>query len=504
MDKAAHERMRKRTYTSLKIHAMRHHGSMTEQELRDANMPTNPTILEEVLLELQTNDLLKIVPLHTGELVYDFLPFLERSAEESVLDLAFRMDLARIYLKRRMWTAAIAELRITRTNPKFKKESLYLLGNCFEEKKAYGKAQENYEYVLAMDYYYRDTLERISKIKERERQKPHAAATLMFMTAQNELSNLLQDRYEIVQELGRGGAGAVYQAVDLKLKRDVAVKILYQQAGQSSSGLAGILREAQVAARLKHPNIVDIYDVDTEAQFIAMEFIDGGTLRNALNKTTLTLEQARSIISQLCVALQFAHEKGILHRDIKPANIFITAKKHIKLGDFGIAHQAQVGQDAFTQLSAQIGTLPYMSPEQIRGDSLSAASDIYAVGIVLYEMLTGSPPFLRGDIAYHHLHSHPRAPGISIDLDNIVLCCLEKDPQARFQSAEALQQQLRGQAKEETRRMNTYRELLKMAIVDKELSKAEFLVLKLKRKSLKLSPEEARRVEQEFGLKLPG
>ncbi|MCP4401628.1 MAG: serine/threonine protein kinase [bacterium] len=499
------KRIYKRTYTSLKIHALRHHGSMSERDLVNANLPTRPEVLKDVLLDLQTKGLLKIVQFHTGEMVYDFLPFLERSAEESVLDLAFRMELARIYLRRKMWTAAIAELRITRTNPKFKKESLYLLGTCFEEKKAYVKAQENYEYVLAMDYYYRDTLERLSKIKQKERQDTGSgSATLMFMTAQNELSNLLQDRYEIVRELGRGGAGAVYQAVDLKLKRDVAVKVLYRQAGQSHSGIADILREAQVAARLKHPNIVDIYDVDTDAQFIAMEFIDGGTLRDALDNSSLALEQARSVISQLCAGLQFAHNQRVLHRDIKPANIFITQKKRIKLGDFGIAHQSKVEQTAFTQLSAQIGTLPYMSPEQVRGEGLSAASDIYAVGVVLYEMLTGSPPFIRGDIAYHHLHSQPKTPNISADLDEIVLRCLEKDPQARFQSAEALQQRIRRQADEEKRRVNTYRELLKMAIVDKELSKAELLVLKMKRKSLKLSDEEVRQVEQEFGLTLPG
>ena len=503
MNQADRERIYRRTYTSLRIHAIRHYGYMSEQDLAAANLPTRPDVLEDVLVKLQTDGLLKISQDKKRGVLYDFLPFLERSAEESVLDLAFRMELARIYLRRKMWTAAIAELRITRTNPKFKKESLYLLGNCFEEKKAYGKARENYEYVLAMDYYYRNTLERLSKIEDKERQQSGGAPTVMFLTAQNELSNLLQDRYEIVRELGRGGAGAVYQAVDLKLKRDVAVKIIHQQAGRNRSGVAGILREAQVAARLKHQNIVDVYDVDTEAQFIAMEFIDGGTLRDALNTTRLTLDQIRAVISQLCTALQFAHTQGILHRDIKPANIFITAKKRIKLGDFGIAHQTKIEQNAFTQLSAQIGTLPYMSPEQVRSEGLSAASDIYAVGVVFYEMLTGAPPFLQGDIAYHHLHSQPKAPGISNDLDKIVLRCLQKDPAARFQSAEALLFRLKQQAKDEKRRVSTYRELLRMAIVDQELSKAEFLVLKLKRRSLNLSNEEAHRIEREFGLTLP-
>ena len=235
-----------------------------------------------------------------------------------------------------------------------------------------------------------------------------------------------------------------------------------------------------------------------------MEFVDGGTLRDALSKyKRLTIEQARSVITQLCQGLQFAHNAGVLHRDIKPANIFITQKKQIKLGDFGIAHISNLEQDTFTQLSAQIGTLPYMSPEQVRGEQLSPASDIYAVGIVFYEMLTGSPPFMQGDIAYHHLYSTPESPDISLAIDAIILRCLEKDPKKRFQSAHELHRTLQTQAQEEKKRLDKYRELLKMALVDKELSKAEFLVLKMKRKTLHLTDEEARRVEEELGLKLP-
>lgn len=498
------DRVYKRTYTSLKIHALRHHGYLSETDLRTLNLPTTSEVLEDVLLHLQAEQRLRVIKQRDGELIYDFLPFLEEAVEESVLDMATRMELAKIYLERRMWTPAITELRVTRTHPKFKKESLYLLGTCFEEKRAFGKARENYERVLAIDYFYRDALDRLSSIVEREQQHTSASSTLMFMTAQQELSNVLHDRYEIVRELGRGGAGVVYQAVDLKLKRDVAVKILYQRSMQNSKNLANFLQEARLAAQLDHPNIIDVYDVDVESQFIAMEFVDGGTLRDVLSKyTRLTIEQARSVITQLCRGLQFAHNAGVLHRDIKPANIFITQKKQIKLGDFGIAHISNLEQNSFTQLSAQIGTLPYMSPEQVKGEQLSPASDIYAVGIVFYEMLTGSPPFMQGDIAYHHLYSTPESPDISLTIDAIILQCLAKDPKQRFQSANELHRILQTQAQEENKRLDKYRELLKMALVDKELSKAEFLILKMKRKTLHLTDEETRRVEEELGLKLP-
>ena len=498
------ERVYKRTYTSLRIHAFRHDGLLSSKDLRRLNLPTTPEILEDVLLHLQAEGKLRVITPERGGIVYDFLPFLEEAVEESVLDMATRFQLAKIYLHRKMWSPAITELRMTQTHPKFKKESLYLLGACFEEKGAWEKARENYERVLATDYFYLDVLERLSKIIEREKQATVISTSATVIGVEEELSPVLQDRYEIVRELGRGGAGVVYQAIDLKLKRDVALKVLYQQATQHTDSTCNFLQEARLAAKLDHPNIVDIYDVNIESQFIAMEYVDGGTLRDILNKRKrLSLAQARAVIIQLCRGLQVAHNAGVLHRDIKPANIFVTRKKKIKLGDFGIAHIAKIEQDAFTQLSSQIGTLPYMSPEQVQGGTLTVASDIYAVGVVLYEMLTGSPPFLRGDIAYHHLHSTPEPPGISPSVDAIVLRCLEKDPSQRFQSTEELIRTLQTQEKDEKKRLGKYRELLKMALIDKDLSKGELLVLKLKRKSLNLTDEEARKVEQELGIKLP-
>ncbi len=497
------ERVYKRTYVSLKIHALRNNGFLTEQDFKTLHLPTTPDVLEDVLAHLQVEKQLRVVQ-QDGELLYDFLGLLEQASRESVLDMATRMELARIYIQRRMWTPAITELRMTRTHPTFKKESLYLLGTCFEHKGAFEKAREQYERVLALDYFYEDVQDRLQSLKEQTEHQTGVFPTATFLTVQQEASHLLRDRYEIVRELGRGGAGVVYQAVDLKLKRDVAVKVLHRQAVQSGEHLTTFLQEARFAAKLDHPNIIDIYDVDMESQCIAMEFVDGGTLRDRLTThKRLPLDQAREVIVQLCQGLQCAHNAGVLHRDIKPANIFITQKTQIKLGDFGIAHISNLEQDAFTQLSAQIGTLPYMSPEQIRGGRLTTASDLYAVGIVFYEMLTGSPPFLKGDIAYHHLHSLPTSPGITPEIDAIILRCLEKDPAKRIQSAEELGQMVQKQSKREQARLAMYRELLKMAAIDHHVSQGELLVLKMKQHSLGISDQEARMLRQELGITLP-
>jgi len=495
----------KRTYTSLRIHAFRNHGFLSARSLQTLNLPTTPEVLANVLAELEVDGLLKILEQQDGDIVYDLLPFLEKAVSESLLDMPTRLQLAKIYLQRQMWTHAIAELRFTQTHPGFKKESLYLLAQCFEHKGAFGKARENYERLLALDYYYLDALERYSTLTTREQQQTRiGTAVTRATTTQAPLSTLLQERYEVVRELGRGGAGIVYHAIDLKLKRDVALKVLYQQPAHDQQQVPNFLREAQLAAQLKHPHLIEIYDVNLASQCIAMEFVDGGTLRDLLKQHhRLAAPQARAMIIQLCEGLHVAHQAGILHRDIKPENIFITKHHKIKLGDFGIAYPAALEQEAFTHISVQIGTLPYMSPEQVRGEPLGVASDLYAVGIVLYEMFTGAPPFMRGDIAYHHIHSVPPPPGISEPMDAIILRCLAKDPSHRFPSARELRRVLQAQERDEKTRMGKYRDLLKVALLDQELSPAELLVLKMKRRTLHLPDEEARRVEQELGLNIP-
>jgi len=499
------ERIYKRAYLVLKMHALRNNAYLVREEFSTSNLPVSEDTLDGVLLKLHAEGDVKISHDAHGRTVYDFLAFLERSLAESALDLPPRLELARIYLNRQMWAPAIAELRMTQTHPKLKKESLYLLGNCFEKKGAIEKARECYERVLALDYAYEDALNRLNRLNQKQPETTALTNVTMLTSSTSTASDiLLQNRYELVKELGRGGAGVVYQAVDYKLKRDAAIKLLHRHGFQKGDERQAFLQEARMAAQLHHQHIVEIYDVDTEAEFIAMEFVDGGSLKDLLiQHKRLPLEHAEAMMKQLCNALHFAHQRGVLHRDIKPANIFITKKKQVKLGDFGIAHASRIEQNDFTQLSAQIGTLPYMSPEQVRGERLTPASDVYAVGIVLYEMLTGQPPFLAGDIAYHHLYTPPAPPNISTELDALMLRCLEKEPCKRFQSAEELNRALHTLLKEQAERFGKYRELLRMAVIDKALAPEEAMVLKLKRKKLKLSDGDARRIEQEFGVNLP-
>lgn len=513
--------LQQRAYTALITYAFYHNGYLSATDVQPLKLSAGLDEVDSILLDLQNNDLVYITDTDAGELVYDFLPALEKAVAESDAEIAAHLQLARVYYHRHLWTRAIAELcllcmhhlhldevayaegALTNPNEEFKKESLYLLGQCFEQKGAVQRAREHYEWLLALDYGYRDTLTRLEHLQA----PPQSNLVPVFpekFLHHLPLSSGLQERYKLVRELGRGGAGVVYQAIDLTLRRDVALKILSASPKQSQDDVAAILHEARLAAQLDHPNLIDVYDVNIEARCIVMEFVSGGTLRTLMSPSkALPLELARSIIVQLCDGLRVAHAAGVLHRDIKPENIFITKHHTIKLGDFGIAHITFDDAKDLARLSSVIGTLPYMSPEQVKGEPLTEASDIYALGIVLYEMLIGVPPFTRGDITYHHQYTSPEPPGISAALDAIVLRCLAKDPAVRFQSVEELRHALHLNARDEQSRLGTYRGLLNVALLDEDVSEQELLVLKLKRQALGISEREAHRVEQELGIQIP-
>ena len=259
----------------------------------------------------------------------------------------------------------------------------------------------------------------------------------------------LSDRYELGEILGFGGMSEVHKARDTRLHRDVAVKVLRADLARDPSFYLRFRREAQNAAALNHPAIVAVYDTgeaETTAgplPYIVMEYVDGVTLRDVVHtEGPLPPRRALEIIADACQALNFSHNHGIIHRDVKPANIMISKNNAVKVMDFGIA-RALADSHSVTQTAAVIGTAQYLSPEQARGDAVDARSDVYSLGCVLYEILTGEPPFL-GDsplaVAYQHVREDPVPPskrhsGISPELDAVVLKALAKNPDNRYQTA---------------------------------------------------------------------
>ncbi|HHY33424.1 MAG TPA: Stk1 family PASTA domain-containing Ser/Thr kinase [Firmicutes bacterium] len=255
---------------------------------------------------------------------------------------------------------------------------------------------------------------------------------------------VLGTRYRILSRVGEGGMAEVYRARDSVLNRIVAVKVLRPQFASDEEFVERFRREAQAAASLSHPNIVSIYDVgqDGDRYYIVMEYVSGKSLKDLIREEgPLAPEKAAGIACQILAALDHAHKNNIVHRDIKPHNILVTPEGAVKVTDFGIARATSTS--ALTETGTIIGTVNYFSPEQARGETVGIGSDIYSLGVVLYEMLTGRVPF-KGDtpiaIALQHLQNtaispselNPRVPR---ELGRIVMKALEKDPSKRYQNA---------------------------------------------------------------------
>ncbi len=261
---------------------------------------------------------------------------------------------------------------------------------------------------------------------------------------------LLGGRYELDGVVGRGGMAEVYRARDIRLDRVVAVKTLRDDLARDQTFQARFRREAQSAASLNNPSIIAVYDTGEDmvgslpVPYIVMEYADGRTVRDLLHDDRRLLpERALEITDGVLRALDYSHRAGIVHRDIKPANVMVTRSGDIKVMDFGIARAVSDAQATMTQTAQVIGTAQYLSPEQARGERVDARSDLYSTGCLLYELLTGRPPF-TGDspvaIAYQHVRENPVPPSrIDPDLpvwaDSIVLRAMAKDPADRYQSA---------------------------------------------------------------------
>ncbi len=281
----------------------------------------------------------------------------------------------------------------------------------------------------------------------RKKQSEFEASEAATNASSSPTAFLAESRYEILEEIGRGGMGVVLKARDTRLQRIVALKRLPETMRDHPKAIELFLREAQSAARLNHPNIVTVYDTDQEdgAFFITMELLEGVPINQILKQRgRITPRNTAQLGVQIAGGLEYAHAKGIVHRDIKSANLFFTHDKVVKIMDFGLAKMMEEVRRGTTVIG---GTPYYMAPEQAAGETVDERADIYALGVTLYEFVTGSVPFADGDVTYHHRHTpvpdpRTRAPEIPEELAELLSEMLEKQPADRLATAALARQRL--------------------------------------------------------------
>jgi serine/threonine-protein kinase len=294
----------------------------------------------------------------------------------------------------------------------------------------------------------------------------------------SEQERVLAGRYQVGEIIGRGGMADVFEGVDLRLGRKIAIKLLKSDLANDENFESRFAQEAQASAKMAHPTIVRIYDAGEEIStdtngnvrktpFIVMEYVKGKLLRDLMHERKLTAGEAVGYAKGVLTALEYSHKAGIIHRDIKASNIMVTEEGQVKVMDFGIARAISDSSATQAHTSGIVGTAQYFSPEQARGEAVDARTDLYSTGVVLYEMLAGRPPF-KGDtavsVAYQHVSEKVTPPSahnseISPEMDQVVLNALAKDRDERFQTAEEFREHLiaaaNGQAKQKAAPVRT-------------------------------------------------
>jgi len=320
-------------------------------------------------------------------------------------------------------------------------EFYYQLALIYENDGEFEKAQNLYEKILADNFAYRDVQERNTVVKKK--QKEASQASRLKEALRTDSATALQaipsggtNRYRILQKIGQGGMGVVYKAEDTLLKRTVAYKVLPSTIHDNKEMFNAFMQEARIAAGLNHPNIVTVYDTGSSGDevFLTMVFVDGVSLKEYLDQHRVPLSDLIDMMQHICDGVAYAHSKEVIHRDIKPANIMLTRSQVVKITDFGLARI--LGETTGVRTTVK-GTPLYMGPEQILGDKVDQQSDIYSLGCTFYRMVAGRPPFVQGDVFYHHLHTPPvppstHNPNIPERLDRLILKCLEKDKAKRY------------------------------------------------------------------------
>ncbi|MEM7408624.1 MAG: protein kinase [Myxococcota bacterium] len=402
---------------------------------------------EAELLE-QAGDCLKAGQIHleAGRIEEAIGALQKVTAEEQNFSAAAAL-LGKIFREREQYSLAIAKLTDAVAGREIDRESLdafFCLATVHEASENWNEAHELYEKILAFDYHYEDTAARLE-------------ATRAKLTLQSETQGPVSGgggptgtsgRYIIRGTLGRGGMGIVYKAEDTVLDRVVAFKVLPESLKENPQALKNFLREAKHAAQLNHPNIVTVYDAGEQdgVYYIAMEYVDGNTLKDIIkHRGKIAPRGIVHVVSQMAEALAYAHEKKIVHRDVKTANTMWTKDRKAKIMDFGLAKVIEEVRNHTTVIS---GTPYYMSPEQTLGKNVDHRSDLYSLGVSVFEMATGELPFTEGNLPYHHVHTP--APSVrEIDAEvpdgiaKVVEKCLRKDPAERYQSAREILTDLR-------------------------------------------------------------
>ncbi|MBN1518372.1 molecular chaperone DnaK [Candidatus Sumerlaeota bacterium] len=424
----------------------------------------------EKALEHETSDM---------ALIEELIEQYQRQLNEQT-DPVVQFKLVKLHLKRGNIDETISILQQLTNNERYQQKATKILGFCFWQKNMYYLAWQKFknlpvtnevkdilyrlasdmetadqltnaryslERILEFDYAFRDTQKRLEQISQRIRKQQQS---LVLAAAKEEHSVLKDSRFVVLEEINRGSMGIIYRAKDRVLDEIVALKVLNDYLCQDPQAIERFKREARAAKRLSHPNIVRIHDMydSTGKFFLSMEYIEGRDIKAILReKERYTWKELAPICLQICDALKYAHKLSVVHRDVKPANIMVTSADEVKVTDFGIAKLLRT-EDATKSQSMIMGTPLYMSPEQVEGLSIDARSDIYSLGVMLYELLSGAPPYIEGNIEYQHVHAEiPPLPGdIDRIVTEIVYKCMAKKPADRFQSISELIQEINNNA----------------------------------------------------------